>query len=491
MGSKKSRGAELVLLLGGVAAFLALCRAYWPFTVDDTFIFLRYAENFAAGHGLTWNPGLAPVEGYTSFSWTVLLTLPFLLSSNALVFAKAGGVLCMLGAAAFAGRLARRLADSRLAGALTAFLTLLHPPTSVHAVSGMETSLATLLFAWWSLESAELLSGAGHRWRWALAGLALGLTRPEANLVVGVGIVVVIASVARRRELLLAAGLGHVLPGALYFIVRAAWYGHLLPLPFYVKALGAEASGLAGWEQSFEFLRLFTWERPWLCVPLVAALLKVPTARRVALPVLAWWLFFLFPQHQMGFDLRYLYPLMPVMFALAGAGLVVLGRALPTRLQVAAPVVVVLLGVWLTFFKWIHASLDEKHAYGRGVEVAHAPIGRWLAELRPRVARPVVAALDVGAIAFHSRWTVVDTWGLNDPQIALSAAKGRSSEDILARDPSVIIVVSTGRERFEPVFDYEGPLYAQALERGFRLHRTWEFLPDYHLWVLVDGRVPD
>ena len=154
------------------------------------------------------------------------------------------------------------------------------------------------------------------------------------------------------------------------------------------------------------------------------------------------------------------------------------------RVRVAAPVVTVLLGVWLTFFKWLGPSIDEKHAYGVGVTRAHEPIGRWLAE--QKTSRRVVAALDVGAIAFHSGWSVVDTWGLNDPQFALSAAKGRSYEDVLARDPSVIIVISGQREVFEPLFDYEGPLYREALQRGFRLQQTYEFTPHYFLWVLIN-----
>lgn len=480
----RSPVVELALVLAGVTAFVALAFAYWPYTVDDTFIFLRYAQNLINGHGLTWNPGGPPVEGYTSFSWTVLLAAPFVLHVDPLLFAKFGGVLCMLGAAVAASRLAWRLADSRLAAALTAFLVLLHPPTSIHAVSGMETSFATLLFAWWSLESLKLLDGVGHRWRWALLGLALGLTRPEANLVVGVGMVLIIARASQRRELIIAAALGHVLPGALYFVTRALWYGHLLPLPFYVKALGAEASGLAGWPESFEFFRLFTWERPWIFVPFVAALIRLPKSRWVLAPVAAWWLFFLYPQHQMGFDLRYLYPLMPVMFAVTAAGLIVIARSLPEQLRIAAPVLTVLLGVWLTFFNWLVPSLAEKHEYGLGVSRAHEPIGRWLAD--QQTSRPVVAALDVGAIAFHSGWTVIDTWGLNDPQFALSAAKGRSYQDVLARDPSVIIVISGQREKFEPLFDYEGPLYGEALRRGFIVHEEYEFTPTYFLWLLIN-----
>jgi hypothetical protein len=114
-------------------------------------------------------------------------------------------------------------------------------------------------------------------------------------------------------------------------------------------------------------------------------------------------------------------------------------------------------------------SVKEKRDYGAGGERAHQPIGKWLASLRTRVERPVVATLDAGAIAYFSGWTVIDTWDLNDPQIAFAAAgAGRDAAAILARDPAVVVVISGKREEFVPLFAYEGPLYRGAREAGFR-----------------------
>ena len=48
----------------------------WDFIVDDAYISFRYAKNFAEGQGLVYNPGEAPVEGYTNLLWTLLLSLP-------------------------------------------------------------------------------------------------------------------------------------------------------------------------------------------------------------------------------------------------------------------------------------------------------------------------------------------------------------------------------------------------------------------------------
>lgn len=46
---------------------------------DDAMISMRYARNLAEGHGLLWNIGETPIEGYTNFLWTIWLTILHLL----------------------------------------------------------------------------------------------------------------------------------------------------------------------------------------------------------------------------------------------------------------------------------------------------------------------------------------------------------------------------------------------------------------------------
>jgi hypothetical protein len=50
----------------------SLIAAAWPFTTDDAYITLRYARHFAEGHGIVWNIGEPPVEGYSNFSFLLL-----------------------------------------------------------------------------------------------------------------------------------------------------------------------------------------------------------------------------------------------------------------------------------------------------------------------------------------------------------------------------------------------------------------------------------
>ena len=70
-----------VLAVVGLATWITL-RASVPhrggryfMLFDDAMISMRYARNLADGHGLVFNAGQTPVEGYTNFLWTVWMAL--------------------------------------------------------------------------------------------------------------------------------------------------------------------------------------------------------------------------------------------------------------------------------------------------------------------------------------------------------------------------------------------------------------------------------
>ena len=58
--------------IAAVAVFALLRAVRLAWLCDDSFISIRYAQNFADGLGLVYNAG-EYVEGYTNFLWTVML----------------------------------------------------------------------------------------------------------------------------------------------------------------------------------------------------------------------------------------------------------------------------------------------------------------------------------------------------------------------------------------------------------------------------------
>ena len=63
----------LILVLPILLALLSISVQNWGQVFDDAFISYRYAQNLAMGHGITWNPGYPPTEGYTNFLLVLIL----------------------------------------------------------------------------------------------------------------------------------------------------------------------------------------------------------------------------------------------------------------------------------------------------------------------------------------------------------------------------------------------------------------------------------
>lgn len=491
----------------GLCALVLLARGFWPFTVDDTFISLRYAKHLAEGLGPTWNPGGPRVEGYTTALWTAVLALPHALGFDALRFAKASGVALMFAAFGLAGLFAYELGRTleprarALAAALPFALLAGYWPLALHAISGMETALAGLLLTAFALVCVRLVRMPTARRARSLALLALAcmLTRPEALSFCAAAFVLLPFLLApdARRTVLAHIALYCVLPGALYFVARYAYFGLLFPLSFYVKATGqARFAGLSEVELFFE---PFVVRRPYLALLAVVGAFRVRALYPVLLGLLAFTLFFIFPAHIMGFESRYLMPLVPLFAALFGLGTARLASPVLAWLAARAPRWAGLAQLALLSAAWALAALPRFPAheasartrfldYGAGLSRAHIALADTLRAARLAVVRPTIALLDVGALAYYSEWFAIDTFGLNDARVALSRRADRAY--VFAQQPELLVVVSQVGERYEPVFEWEAPLYADALARGYSEVATYEFLPDYHLLVLARAGSP-
>ena len=225
------------LLLAAALGF-ALTRAIGLFWCsDDAFISFRYAENLNAGLGLVFNAG-ERVEGFTNFSWTMLVAGAMRLGADPVVFAQWAGLACFL---ATIGLLA--WASRRIAGPTAPFLPVaavglaLHEHAAVFASGGLETSLFTLLTTATVVGAVAARGNRGLFWAGTLGVLA-AMTRPDGMLPYGIaGLVGLQRAIAARR---LAPFLAVVAPGLLFFAPYFAWrwsyYGWPFPNTFYAKS---------------------------------------------------------------------------------------------------------------------------------------------------------------------------------------------------------------------------------------------------------------
>ena len=81
--------------LVSICAALVHSIYFLPRTVDDLFIFLRYAENLSQGQGLVYNIG-EKVEGFSSPLWTVMLATGDRLGFGGVTTAKILGLVSLI-----------------------------------------------------------------------------------------------------------------------------------------------------------------------------------------------------------------------------------------------------------------------------------------------------------------------------------------------------------------------------------------------------------
>ncbi|MFY0537766.1 hypothetical protein [Nannocystis pusilla] len=233
--------AAVALAVAGAAALLLHARA-WQFVCDDAYISFRYAWNLAEHGALEYNLG-ERVEGYTNFSWVVVLALGTCLGALPEVLAPWLTQLGALAGAAATVVLVRALRGASAwsaADLIPAFLLAAAPEYVVWAHGGLETSWAA------ALTIAAMAATASGRWRAAGVATALaGLTRPDAVLPIGVFCNVFHRTCSGRqarglpstREAAIAAALAGG-PLLVHLLWRWTYYGEWLPNTWAIKQHG-------------------------------------------------------------------------------------------------------------------------------------------------------------------------------------------------------------------------------------------------------------
>jgi len=88
----KSRKKVIILLSIIIVALLCLEIYFFKYTIDDSYISAKYAENLVQGKGLVFNTG-ERVEGYSDFMWVIYLAFMNGIGFNTLLVAKITGMI--------------------------------------------------------------------------------------------------------------------------------------------------------------------------------------------------------------------------------------------------------------------------------------------------------------------------------------------------------------------------------------------------------------
>jgi len=229
----KNRFALISLVL--MAVFYVYHCLYWyGLAVDDSFITFRYAKNFCNGLGLVYNSG-ERVEGYSNFSWLLMIAGGVKLGFEPIIVAKFLGILSGLGCI---------ICSFWLCSGFCSVLFSLLPPLLLctnsffcyWSSSGMETTFFSFIL----ILSAVLYlrEGESHPFSAYTLGL-LCMSRPDGFGYAAIFLAVDIFLGIRDKRRLGRAGKKFysifLFIAFAYLGFKLVYYGSLLPNTYYAK----------------------------------------------------------------------------------------------------------------------------------------------------------------------------------------------------------------------------------------------------------------
>jgi hypothetical protein len=417
-------------LLAGLLVLWYRLQGGSGYPLDDSWIHLAFARHMAAGDGFGINPDQLST-GSTAPLWTLLLTVGFLLRAGHNVWPWLLGIVFLSGAGLAGTLVVQRLGklpgfgELSLSSLIAGLLITSSAGLVWSAAGAMEVPLfSALLLSAWAL---QIETPAAARWRcpWGVpAGLA-ALTRPEGLLFIAI-----LAACSNRKQ-----GIRNLILASLFYAPFAIFCqvvsGRLFPSTFYAKTSRSFA-GLPDMGYLLSAGKLIGELAPVLSILLIGGLIFQLLSSRGAhnsdsarwRPLLPGLIFlitlpvayaamgrtFLFAGGAGNFG-RYFYPLLPFL-AVPGVWWVTNNRrtkTAPLYMQ-AILIAAVLLNAGVT--------VQRCGMYKRNVDdinTMQVAMAEQLAQRFP--AGTLVAANDVGALAYFTELRVLDLVGIVSPEV--------------------------------------------------------------------------
>lgn len=207
---------------------------------EDAMISMRYARHLAGGHGLVWNIGEPPIEGFTNLLWVLWMSAAHglgLSESKISLFVMLTGVAILVATGLVASKIARKVTRAPWAPVAVLAATLFDYPLVFWTLRGMEVGALTLMvytILWLALENEERFSVPRTLAMGALTSMAL-LIRSDA--VVPVGLIGLYGFLTCSRRWLFAAIVGAFAGSAVggQMVFRRAYFDESLPNTYYLK----------------------------------------------------------------------------------------------------------------------------------------------------------------------------------------------------------------------------------------------------------------
>lgn len=478
-----------------IAIFTGFSYYFFWFTLDDAYIALRYSKHLAEGHGILWNIGADPVEGYTSFLWMVIGAVPHSVGLPPIMFMKILGVISTIITIVVIYGYGRFRSINRWILIIGLAQIAISPAVAVLSVQGMETTTAMLLVLFTTIAAIEVIRE--YRTKWAIAmnsALFIGmLTRPDL-VIFGVfleaGIVGLFYYQNRVKEIKHLISIGFLfvfLPGIVYMLGRYLYFGYMFPNPFYIKS----GFSIRGPIYVFEFVMLILG--PLLFLSLLLSISENIKNRVILrqLPVLsaggAFLIFYISIEPQQGFLWRFLFPILPS--TIIPLSIMSNESSIRKKIVSAYSSKQILLSILLISGLVVYPLFTTPNAIEETTDhtqVDRVEMGKALGELQGDGYSMFVT--ESGAIPYYSEWRAIDELGLNSEYIAHN---GLTPSFINDYDPDLVQMVVINqpgmiRERSPEVADFlnNSSYHLVAVVHKQQQDRTNVLPGRYHLYFV-------
>ena len=342
--------SQYIFLIASFLAFAVLSYVYFPESIDDAYITLRYSKNLLQGNGPVFNIG-ERVEGYSNFFWMLLLALFGWIGIHMEMAMKVLGFASGLGVLALVWKFSASNFRSVLAVSAPVVLLATSSFFAAWAVDGLETMFYTML-----LTSLVYLL-ATDKTNVPLIGMIAGLvalTRPEGMMF---SLIAVTFLTFRDGYIsgLKALGLVAIAAGG-YELFRASYFGEYVSNTAIAKVHWNIDKSLEG----LRYLISHNAESGYLILPaaIVGAAACVRNSR-LGIPVifvLAQILLLMISGRDFMYGYRFVVPVMPCIALLCAAGIEIALERSKRNFAMIALIIVAGIQAFSTY-----AALPKKH----------------------------------------------------------------------------------------------------------------------------------
>jgi hypothetical protein len=421
-----------ITLIASFLAFVALAYIYFPESIDDAYITLRYSKNLLMGNGPIFNIG-ERVEGYSNFSWMALLAafgwigVPMEMAMKVLSFASGVGVLALVW---------KFSANNFKSGlAITSAVVLLATSSffAVWAVDGLETMFYTLLltalvYLLTTDRTSPLLIGI-------IAGLA-ALTRPEGIMFS------LIAVMCLTYKDGFIPGLKALAPVAIaaggYELFRIDYFGEFVSNTAIAKVHWSFNKALEG----LRYLYAYNTESGYLILPAAlvgaAAFMKNPRLHIPIIFILAQILFLMVSGRDFMYAYRFVIPVLPCIALLCASGIEIAYERLNRKFALIALMIIASSHAFSNY-----AALPKKHIGFDNLTFRNSFLFD-IAEFFAQRSGPNdwVLLSEAGIIPYYIEAKARDYMGLVSPYYSVYNANHTINSDYLFSDRPKFVLMS-------------------------------------------------